>query len=149
MEALQYKVIKTDPQYWDYCNRLEYLVMRESRDGEVEEEIDLLTLLIEKWDEEHSTPGDSDPVETLKYLMVEHKLKSKDLADLLGISKGFVSEMLSYKKGFSKEIIRKLATHFKVKQELFNRPYKLVSPVNSRLKDAGIMNTLKQLRAVK
>jgi len=127
MEVLQYKIIRTETQYWDYCNRLEELVMQESNDPEVEEEIDLLTLLIEKWDEEHDTLGKADPVEALKYLMAEHKLKAKDLADLLGLSKGFISEVLSYKKGFSKENIGKLAVHFKVKQELFNRPYKLVT----------------------
>lgn len=147
MEVLQYKIIKTETQYWDYCNRLEELVMQESNDPEIEEEIDLLTLLIEKWDEEHDTLGKSDPVEVLKYLMAEHKLKSNALADLLGVSKGFISEILSYKKGFSKENIWKLAEHFKVKQELFNRPYKLISPANSHLRNASVMNTLKQLRA--
>lgn len=148
MEALQYKIIRTEIQYWDYCNRLEELVMRESNAPEVEEEIDLLTLLIEKWDEEHDSLGKSEPVEVLKYLMAEHQLKAKGLADLLGVSKGFISEILSYKKGFSKENIRKLAEHFKVKQELFNRPYKLISPSNAGLKNASVMNTLKELRAV-
>jgi HTH-type transcriptional regulator / antitoxin HigA len=146
MEVLQYKVIRTEAQYWDYCNRLEELVMSESDDAEVEEQIDLLTLLIEKWDEEHDTLGKADPIEVLKYLMTDHKINSKALADFLGVSKGFVSELLHYKKGLSKENIRKLAEHFKVKQELFNRPYKLVSPVNSHLKNASVMNTLKQVR---
>jgi HTH-type transcriptional regulator/antitoxin HigA len=148
METLQYKIIKTETQYWDYCNRLEELVMLENNNSEIEEEIDLLTLLIEKWDEEHNTLGESDPVEVLKYLMAEHKLKAKNLADILSVSPGFISEILSYKKGFSKENIWKLAEHFKVKQELFNRPYKLVSAVNSHLKNASVMNTLKQLKAV-
>ena len=147
MEVLQYKIIKTETQYWDYCNRLEELVMQESSDPGVEEEVDLLTLLIEKWDEEHDILGKSDPVEALKYLMTEHQLNSKGLADLLGVSKGFISEILHYKKGFSKENIWKLAQHFKVKQELFNRPYKLTSPANSHLKNASVMNTLKRLRA--
>lgn len=135
MEVLQYKIIRTETQYWDYCNRLEELVMRESSDPEVEEEVDLLTLLIEKWDEEHDTLGKSDPVEALKYLMAEHQLKSNTLGDLLGVSKSFISEILHYKKGFSKENIRKLAEYFKVKQELFNRPYKLISPANPHLKN--------------
>jgi len=126
METLLYKVIKTEEQYWDYCNHLEELVMQESADPEVEEEIDLLTVLIEKWDQEHDTLGKSDPVEILKYLMEENKMNATQLADLLGISKSVVSEILNYKKGFSKENIRKLAERFKVRQELFNQPYKLV-----------------------
>jgi HTH-type transcriptional regulator/antitoxin HigA len=78
--------------------------------------------------------------------MAEHQLKAKELADLLGVGKSFISEILSYKKGFSKENIWKLAQHFKVKQELFNRPYKLISPANSHLRNASVMNTLKPLR---
>jgi HTH-type transcriptional regulator/antitoxin HigA len=78
--------------------------------------------------------------------MAEHQLKAKELADLLGVGKSFISEILSYKKGFSKENIWKLAHHFKVKQELFNRPYKLISPANSHLRNASVMNTLKPLR---
>ncbi len=42
-----------------------------------------------------------------------------------GISKGYISDILHYKKGLSKELIRKLAVHFKVSQGAFNRPYKL------------------------
>jgi len=144
METLQYKIIKTEAQYWDYCNRLEALVMQEGN-AETEEEIDLLTLLVEKWDQEHNTLGKSDPVEALKYLMKENRLKPKALADMLGVSKSFISEILHYKKGFSKESIRKLAEYFKVKQELFNRPYKLISPANSHLKNASVMNTFKKL----
>jgi HTH-type transcriptional regulator/antitoxin HigA len=30
-------------------------------------------------------------------------------------------------------------------QEAFNKPYKLISPINTHLKDASVMNTPKQL----
>jgi len=77
--------------------------------------------------------------------MDENKIKAKTLADILGISKSTVSEILHYRKGLSKEIIRKLADRFKVKQEAFNRPYKLISTANSHLRDASVMNTTKEL----
>ena len=144
METLKYKIIKTEEQYWEYCNILEGLV-GEKENGMLEDEIDLLTVLIEKWDEEHSTLNEADPVELLKYLMDENKLKAKDIALLLDINKSTVSEILHYRKGFSKEIIRKLADRFKVRQEAFNRPYKLISPANAHLRDASVMNTTKQL----
>jgi len=67
MKVLQYKIIRSETQYRDYCNRVEDLVIQESNNPEVEEEIDLLALLIEKWDEEHDTLGKADPVEALKY----------------------------------------------------------------------------------
>jgi len=83
----------------------------------------------------------------LHSLMDEHNVKAKDLVDILDISKGYVSDILNYKKGLSKEVIRKLAEHFKVTQESFNRPYKLVVPENSRFRNASVMNTQKKLTA--
>ena len=130
METLKYKIIKTADQYWEYCDILEALVS-EKEDAGNEDEIELLTFLIEKWDNEHSSLNESDPVEILKYLMAENKLKAKDLAGLLDVGKSTVSEILHYRKGFSKEIIRKLAERFKMKQEAFNRPYKLIPVENT------------------
>jgi HTH-type transcriptional regulator/antitoxin HigA len=58
--------------------------------------------------------------------MNSHNIKAKDLVMLLGISKSYISEILNYKKGFSKSVIRLLSTYFKVSQEAFNRPYDLI-----------------------
>ncbi len=131
MESLKYKVIKTESQYDRYCRMLEELLDVNSKSKAANDEIELLTLLIEKWDEEHNTFEDSDPIELLHSFMEDHKLKAKDLAEILKVSKSLVSEILNYKKGLSKGIIRTLSAHFKVSQEAFNRPYKLISPVNS------------------
>jgi HTH-type transcriptional regulator/antitoxin HigA len=147
MGALQYKVIKTLEQYKLYCDRLEEIVMIKKKSKEDQDTIELLTLLIEKWDEEHNTFLEADPVELLNYLMKENKLKAVNLAATLGISKSLLSDILNYRRGLSREVIRKLADHFKVAQELFNKPYKLTSPVNSHLKDASIMNTRKMIQA--
>lgn len=128
--ALKYKVIKNKTQYKEYCNKLEELVFSDTKSGGTQDEIDLLTLLIEKWDAEHNTFADVDPIRLLHSFMEDRKLKPKDLVNILGVSKGYVSEILHYKKGLSKDVIRKLAEYFKVSQEAFNRPYKL----NSKLK---------------
>ena len=128
--ALKYTVIKTRSQYKEYSNKLEELVFSSSKSKDSKDEIDLLTLLIEKWDEEHNTFKEVDPIKLLHSLMKDHHLKAKDLVDLLGISKGYVSDILNYKKGLSKEVIRKLSKHFKVSQEAFNRPYKLIVSEN-------------------
>ena len=55
-------------------------------------------------------------------------MKSVDVAGLLGVSEGLVSDMLNYKKGLSKETIRLLASRFKLRQEALNRPYLLRLP---------------------
>ena len=134
MDALKYKVIKSKAQYNEYCNTLESLVFSGAKERAIKDEIDLLTVLIEKWDAEHNSFGNADPIRLLHALMEDHNLKSRDLVNILNVSKGYVSEILHYKKGLSKEVIRRLAQHFKVSQEAFNRPYKLVSPATSRKK---------------
>ena len=115
METLQYKIIKTDAQYNKYCDILERLVDRGRKTKVVQDEIELLNLLIEKYDEEHNSFDDADPIELLKGLMKEHKMKAVDVAKLLHVSEGLVSDMLNYKKGLSKDTIRILSERFKLK----------------------------------
>jgi HTH-type transcriptional regulator/antitoxin HigA len=145
MAELKYKVIKNKTQYKEYCKKLEDLVFAGSKDNPTKDEIDLLTVLIEKWDAEHNTFDELDPIQLLHSFMEDHKLKSKDLVEILGIRKGYVSEILHYKKSLSKDVIRKLAEHFKVTQEAFNRPYKLVTPVNAHVKNASVTSTKKKI----
>ncbi len=145
MATLKYKVITSKTQYQDYCNKLEQMLFSGSKDRNIKDEIALLTLLIEKWDEEHNTFDDLNPIQLLQSLMKEHNLKAKDLVPVLNMSKGYISDILNYKKGLSKEVIRKLAAYFKISQEALNRPYKLTEPENAHLKNASIMKTKKKL----
>lgn len=143
METLKYTVIKNADQYKRYCDILEKLIVRDNKASK--DEIDLLTLLIEKWDVEHSTFNDSDPIELLKSLMEEHELKAKDLVNILDLTKGTVSKILNYHKGLSKDTIRRLSDYFKLSQEAFNRPYRLIHEVNRQFRNASLMNTRKNM----
>ena len=125
METLKYKVIKNKSQYANYCKSLEELVVSSTTSKATKDEIELLTLLIEKWDNEHNSFEDVDPITLLKNLMQEKKITSTELAAILNVSKGLVSDILNYKKGLSKEVIRGLANYFKVSHEAFNRAYDL------------------------
>ena len=125
METLKYTVIKTEPQYQAYCGQLEALVTQTSPSAATQEEIDLLTLLIETWDHAHATLPGADPIDLLRSLMAGRNLLAKDLVAALGLSKGAVSDMLNRRRGLSKEVIRRLASYFQVSQEAFNRPYEL------------------------
>ena len=145
MEALHYKVIKTDVQYNRYCDILEALIDSGKKTTADQDEIELLTLLIEKYDAEHSSFDDADPIELLKSLMKEHKMKAVTLAQLLNVSGGLVSDMLNYKKGLSKDSIRILSERFKLNQEAFNRPYELHVTLSPKFKNARMMNSRKNL----
>ncbi len=124
MKELKYTIIKTEMQYDRYCHILEKLVVQDRK--EMVDEIDLLTLLIEKWDSEHNDFIELNPIELIKALMTENHLRARDLVEILGLSKGTVSKILNYHKGLSKGTIRALAQHFKVSQEAFNKSYELV-----------------------
>jgi len=143
MKSLKYTIIKSEKQYKEYCKTLEELLGNNNKSKENRDEVELLTLLIEKWDAGHSGFKEVDPVELLHSLMNDRKIKAKDLVRILGVSKGLVSDILHYKKGLSKEIIRVLAQEFKVSQEAFNRPYTLIISGNSKLHGTGNVNALK------
>ena len=139
METLKYKIIKDKETYFKYCEILEDLIISENKNSQ--DEIELLSLLIEKWNNEKNTLRDLNPIELLKELMNENNLKAKDLIEILGLSKSTISKILNYHKGLSKETIRKLSDYFKVSQEAFNRPYRLINEVNRHFKNASLMNT--------
>ena len=120
---IKYRVIDSDTQYKSYCDVLEKLVFSANITPAVQDEINILTLLIETYDKQNSTFRNLDPVQLLKSLMTEHRMKAADLARKLQVSEGLISDILKYKKGMSKKTIRGIAELFKMQQEAFNKPY--------------------------
>ena len=125
MKELKYTIIKSRQQYNEYCKILENLLFQKSKSLRIRDEIDMLTLLIENWDQEHGQFKDLDPISLLKSFMDAHHVKAVALSAMLGISRGYMSDILHYKKGLSKDVIRKLSMLFKVRQDAFNRAYDL------------------------
>jgi HTH-type transcriptional regulator/antitoxin HigA len=126
MEHLKYKVIKSASQYHDYLRLLEVLVNSSHKNRAIREEIELLTVLIERWQQQNNSFNEIDPISLLKSLMEGRNLRPSDLATVLKVSKGLISDILNYRKGLSKRMVRELSTYFKVSQEAFNRDYDLV-----------------------
>ena len=145
MKEQGYRIIRSDEQYYKYCEKLEEMVNASGRD--YEDDIELLTLLIEKYDEEKLPTKNVDPIALIKIIMDEHNLKPKDLADILDVNKSTVSRILNYQKGLSKNAIRILAGHFAISQEALNRPYRLKNKVNKGLTNKSLMNTEKRIES--
>jgi HTH-type transcriptional regulator/antitoxin HigA len=124
---------------------LDELLVRNDNSKAGRDEVEMLTLLMEKWDAEHSSFKEVDPIELLHSLMRDRNMKAKDLVRILGVSKGLVSDILHYKKGLSKGIIRLLAWEFKVTQEAFNRPYNLKISGNSQGQQIKVLKSHKEL----
>ena len=79
---------------------------------------ELLTVLIEAYEEEHYPVRGASPVEVLAQLMAANNLKQKDLATLLG-SESVVSEVLNGKRELNKHHIEKLSQRFHVSPAAF------------------------------
>jgi len=122
MSGLKYTVIKSEDQYEKYCDLLEELVFS-GEDDKNQDEIELLTLLIEDWDRRHPLGPDLDPVELIKAFMADHGLNKTELASIAGVEKEYISEVLIYKKRMSPKVIRNIANHFKIQQSALNKPY--------------------------
>ncbi len=80
------------------------------------DELDVLILLVEKYEEEHYAIPASDPIEAIKFLMEQNSLSRKDLEPYIGTS-GRVSEVLSRKRSLTLAMIKKLHEGLKIPYE--------------------------------
>ena len=85
---------------------------------EEKELADLMTLLIEAFEEKHYALGTSTPHSRLKSLMAEHGFRQRDLLEIFG-SRGVASEVVNGKRAISKTHAKKLARVFHVPADLF------------------------------
>jgi HTH-type transcriptional regulator/antitoxin HigA len=90
----------------------------ENLSPEEEKLLDLISDLVEKYEEEHYPFPEATPNEILKFLMEDRGLKQKDLLSIFG-STGIASEVVNGKRSISKAQAKKLAEFFKVSVELF------------------------------
>lgn len=113
------KVIRTESENQKYTEILYDLDQRSKVLTRAEKELaDLLTLLIEDFEEKQYRLPRSGPLDTLHFLMDEHGLKQKDLVGVFG-TPSIVSEVLSGKRELNKDQIKRLSERFHVSPELF------------------------------
>jgi HTH-type transcriptional regulator / antitoxin HigA len=113
------KVIHTEQENEAYTEIL-YELDRRSKDlTAAEKELaELLTLLIENFEETRYRLPRAKPLDALRFLMDQHELKQKDLVKVFGTA-SIVSEVLSGKRELNKEHIKRLSRRFHVSPELF------------------------------
>lgn len=102
------RIIKTEKQYEDAMARVEAIF--DAKPGTAEgDELELLLMLVEKYEEKAFPIGLPDPITALRFRMEQQRLKPKDLVPYIG-SKSKVSEVLSGQRELSLTMIRKLVT---------------------------------------
>jgi HTH-type transcriptional regulator / antitoxin HigA len=112
------RVIHTEEECERLTNELLRLDNREHPSIEEKELAELLTVLIEEYEERRYPIRKASPRQTLQHLMEARKLTQKDLWKVFG-SKGIASEVFHGKRAISKAQARKLAEFFRVNVELF------------------------------
>jgi HTH-type transcriptional regulator/antitoxin HigA len=103
---MEINVIKTEEDYNKALKRLEE-VFDAPVNSPQGDEAELLTLLIEKYEEEHYPIESPDPIEAIRFRMEQMNMNKKDLAEVIGY-KSRVSEILNRKRKLSLNMIRKL-----------------------------------------
>jgi HTH-type transcriptional regulator / antitoxin HigA len=112
-------VIRTEAENERHIAMLEELDRKGTRMSAAERRVaELLTLLIENFEEKHYAFETSSPVDVLKELMLANDLKQKDLLDVFG-TPSIVSEVLHGKRQLTTEHIRRLSRRFQVSPEVF------------------------------
>src|SRR5271165_3701389 len=113
------EVIRSEAQNERHIAMLEELDRKGSRMSAAERRMaELLTLLIEDFEEKHYPLEAASPVEVLNELLRANNLKQKDLLDVFG-TPSIVSEVLRGKRRLTTEHIRRLSRRFHVSPEVF------------------------------
>lgn len=110
------RILKTEEDYQAALSRVESLL--DAKPGSAkEEELELWSLLVERYEQEHFPIDFPDPVEAIKFRMEQEGLRQKDLAKVLP-GKNRVSEVLNHKRPLSLGMIRSLHEHLHIPAEV-------------------------------
>ncbi|MFY0654664.1 MAG: transcriptional regulator [Cyclobacteriaceae bacterium] len=109
------KAIKTEHDYNSALNRLEQ-IFHASVNSPEGDEAEVLTILIEKYEEEHYPIEAPDPIEAIKFRMEQMEMNKTELAQILGY-KSRVSEIFSRKRKLTLSMIRNLHEKLKIPYE--------------------------------
>jgi len=112
-------VIRTEEEYDHAIEQIEKLLKKGDRiSAEEEHLLDLLSTLVEKYEDEHYPIEPAAPHEILQHLMEARGLKQKDVVHLFG-SSGRASEAINGMRPISKTQAKALAEFFHVSTDLF------------------------------
>ena len=115
------KPIKTEQDYNQVLERLEDIFDAEPNTKEGDE-LEILGILIEKYENENFPIELPDPIEAIKFRMEQLNYSQNDLAEVIGL-KSRASEILNKKRKLSLEMIRKLSEKLHIPSEVLIQPY--------------------------
>ena len=112
------RVIHNDAELQAYTEALFKLTALENPSPSEEEAIELLSLLVKRYEEEQYAVPASDPVSVVRFLIAHGDLTQRDLIPEFG-SESAVSMFLSGQRKLTLEQVRKLCVRFKLAADVF------------------------------
>jgi HTH-type transcriptional regulator / antitoxin HigA len=118
---MEIKPIRTDKDYNKALKRLELIF--DSKQGSKEgDELEVLGILIDQYENEHFPIGLPDPIEAIKFRMEQMGFNQTDLANIVGL-KSRASEILNRKRKLSLEMIRQLHDRLHIPTDVLIQTY--------------------------
>jgi HTH-type transcriptional regulator/antitoxin HigA len=122
-KTMNVKPIKSDKDYRNALERLE-VIFDAPIDTKEGDEAEILSLLIENYENEHYPIEAPDPIEAIKIRMEELNMRQKDLVGIIG-GKSRVSEILNRKKRLTVDMIRELEQILQISASVLVNNYQL------------------------
>lgn len=119
------KLIKNEQDYANALSRIEHLMSAKPNTPQMDE-LEVLTTLVEVYEEQFYKIDAPDPIEAIKFRMEQEGLKQKDLVAIVG-SKSRVSEILNRKRKLTIEMIRNLHMQLHIPIESLFLDYNVTS----------------------
>lgn len=134
------KILKTEQEYNKACERIYSLIHSTGKPIEPDslegEELELLSLLVEKYEQEHYPVSAPSPIEAIRFRMEQMNLKQADIAPLFG-GKTRISEVLHGKRPLTLKMITNLNMYLGIPLESLVKGNK-----NSKLNAASMKRIL-------
>lgn len=118
---MKLKPIKSEQDYELALDRLE-IIFDALPGTEESDELEILAILIEKYEKESFPIDLPDPIEAIKFRMEQMGYTQSDLAEMIGL-KSRASEILSKKRKLSLDMIRTLSQKLHISSEVLIQSY--------------------------
>jgi HTH-type transcriptional regulator/antitoxin HigA len=112
------RLIRNDRELAAYTESLFELSALENPSRSEAEAIELLTLLVERYEQEHYSIPAADPASVVRFLIAQQNLRQRDLIPQFG-SESAISMFLAGQRNLTIEQVRKLSTRFKLPADVF------------------------------
>ena len=126
------KVIKTEEEYQNALREIDKIF--DAKPGTPEgDRFELLSVLIDLYEERHIPIEAPDPIEAIKFRMDQKNFTVSDLGEVLG-HKSRASEILNRKRKLTLPMIRRLQAKWGIQAAILIREYRVFRSVNKDTK---------------